>query len=101
MASVRASETRCASPTDSVPLLLERIRRRGRDIERGITADYLLLLDTFYDEWMETFDLCPVLTIPTENLDFVNKPKHLDIVVARIMDKLAGKEEIVFPENGE
>ena len=42
----------------------------------------------------------PVLAIPTENLDFVNKPKHLDIVVARIMDKLAGKEDVVFPPNG-
>jgi deoxyadenosine/deoxycytidine kinase len=33
-------------------------------------------------------------------LDFVHKPRHLDIVVQRIQDKLAGKEEIVFP-NGE
>ena len=72
----------------------------GRDIEKGITADYLSLLDTFYEEWMETFDLCPVLTIPTENLDFVNKPKHLDIVVERILDKLAGKEDVIFPPNG-
>jgi len=83
-----------------VPVLQERIRRRGRDIEKGITADYLSLLDTFYEEWMETFDLCPVLTIPTENLDFVNKPKHLDVVVERILNKLAGKEDVVFPPNG-
>ena len=83
-----------------VPVLQERIRRRGRDIEKGITADYLSLLDTFYEEWMDAFDLCPVLTIPTENLDFVNKPKHLDIVVERILDKLAGKEDVVFPPNG-
>ena len=82
-----------------VPVLLERIHQRGRAIESGITAEYLLLLETFYDEWMEIFDLCPVLTIHTDNLDFVNKPKHLDIVEARIMDKLAGKESVVFPPN--
>ena len=82
-----------------VPVLLDRIHRRGREIEKGITADYLSLLETFYEEWMATFDLCPVLTIPTENLDFVNRPKHLDIVVARIIDKLAGKEDVVFPPN--
>jgi len=29
-----------------------------------------------------------------------NKPQHLDIVVTRIMDKLAGKEDVVFPPNG-
>lgn len=82
-----------------VPVLLDRIHRRGRAIEKGITAEYLSLLDTFYEEWMQTFDLCPVLTIHTENLDFVNKPKHLDIVVTRIQDKLAGKEDVVFPAN--
>ncbi|MFC1975838.1 deoxynucleoside kinase [Chloroflexota bacterium] len=82
-----------------VPVLLERIHQRGRAIESGITAEYLSLLETFYDEWMEIFDLCPVLTIHTDNLDFVNKPKHLDIVIQRIQDKLAGKEDVVFPAN--
>jgi len=80
-----------------VPVLLERIHRRGREMESGITAEYLSLLESFYKEWMETFDLCPVLTIPTENLDFVNKTSHLDIVTQRIQNKLAGKEDIVFP----
>ena len=84
-----------------VPVLLRRIARRGRDIEKGITAEYLSLLETFYVEWMETFDLCPVLAIPTENLDFVHKPKHLEIVVGRIQDRLAGKENVVFPVNAE
>lgn len=80
-----------------VPVLLERIYRRGREMEKGITAEYLSLLETFYDEWMESFDLCPVLTIPTENLDFVHQPKHLEIVVGRIQDRLAGKEDVIFP----
>ena len=79
-----------------VPLLMERIQRRGRAIERGITADYLALLDTFYEEWLQTFDLCPVLTIRTEDLDFVHKPHHLDIVIERIQQKLTGREDVVF-----
>lgn len=81
-----------------VPVLMERIRRRGREMESGITADYLTLLDRFYEEWMDRFDLCPVLTIHTENLDFVNRPDHLDIVVQRIQDRLRGKEDVVLPE---
>jgi deoxyadenosine/deoxycytidine kinase len=84
-----------------VPVLLDRIARRGRAIETGITSGYLSLLETFYEEWMETFDLCPVLTIPSENLDFVHKPMHLDIVVERIQAKLAGKEDVVFPPNAD
>jgi deoxyadenosine/deoxycytidine kinase len=79
-----------------VPVLLKRIRSRARDIETGISADYLSLLETFYSDWMQAFDLCPVLTIRTDDLDFVHKPKHLDIVVNRIQEKLAGKEEVIF-----
>ena len=80
-----------------VPVLVDRIRRRGRSIESGIDVDYLALLDSFYGEWIAGFDLCPVLTIPSQDLDFVHRPQHLDIVVDRMMDKLAGKEDVVFP----
>jgi deoxyadenosine/deoxycytidine kinase len=83
-----------------VPVLLERIGRRGRTIETGITADYLALLETFYEEWIQGFELCPVLTIRTDDLDFVHRPEHLDIVVGRIRDRLAGKEELVFSSEG-
>ena len=85
----------------SVPTLMERIHQRGRAMESTIGAEYLTLLESFYEDWLQSFDLCPVLTIPSDDLDFVHKPKHLDIVVQRIQDKLAGKEEIVFPANGE
>ncbi len=79
-----------------VPVLIERIHRRARNIETGITSDYLSLLDSFYEDWMQNFDLCPVLTLRTDDLDFVHKSTHLDQVVQHIQDKLAGKEELVF-----
>lgn len=79
-----------------VVVLLERIQRRARNIESGITADYLSLLESFYEDWLKSFDLCPVLTLKTDDLDFVHKPKHLDLVVKRIQEKLSGKEEMVF-----
>ena len=80
-----------------VPVLMDRIRLRGRAIEGGISAEYLELLDSFYEDWMRGFDACPVLTIRTDDLDFVHEARHLDIVVQRIQDKLAGREELVFP----
>jgi len=49
---------------------------------------------------MAAFDICPVLTIRTDDLDFVHKARHLDIVVQRIQEKLAGREELIFPDNG-
>ena len=83
----------------SVPTLTHRIRNRGRDIETGITDDYLALLGSFYEDWLADFDLCPVLTIPADRLDFVHHRRHLDIIVERIEDKLSGKEVVVFPTN--
>jgi deoxyadenosine/deoxycytidine kinase len=83
-----------------VDVLVRRIHRRGRAIESGITPEYLSLLESFYDDWIQTFDVCPVLTIRTDDLDFVHKPRHLDIVTQRIQDRLAGKEDVVFPNGG-
>lgn len=79
-----------------VPTLVERIRQRGREIESTISPDYLKLLDSFYEDWLSNFELCPVLTIRSDDLDFAHDPQHLDVVVERIHEKLAGKEEIIF-----
>lgn len=79
-----------------VKVLMERIHQRARDIESSISADYLALLESYYDDWIQTFDICPVLTIKTDDLDFVHKKKHMDIVMQRINGKLSGKEEVIF-----
>ncbi len=80
-----------------VAVLMKRIQARARSIETGITSEYLSLLETFYDDWLKSYDVCPVLTISSDDLDFVHKPQHLDVVVQRIQDRLAGKEELEFP----
>ena len=79
-----------------VSTLVERIHRRGRAIESTISGEYLALLDSFYDDWTNAFDLCPVLTIRSDDLDFVHHSHHLDTVVDRIQEKLSGKEELVL-----
>jgi deoxyadenosine/deoxycytidine kinase len=77
-------------------VLLARIRKRGRPIEADIGLEYLSLLESYYDEWMGNFDLCPVLTLRSDNLDFVHEAKHLDLVIQHIQDKLSGREEMIF-----
>lgn len=79
-----------------VPVLMARIRRRARTIEDGIDKAYLTLLEGFYEEWIQDFDLCPVLTIRSDDLDFVHQTQHLDIVVQRVKEMLSGREEMVF-----
>ncbi len=80
----------------SVPTLLERIRSRGRDYEREISGDYLEQLNQLYEAWIARFSLCPVLTVPADDLDYVGNPRHLDLIVRKVEEKLTGKEEVLF-----
>lgn len=80
----------------SVPTLLDRISHRGRDYERSISPEYLQSLNDLYEAWISDFVLCPVLTIPSDDLDYVAHSGHLNLVVKKIQDKLTGKEEVVF-----
>jgi deoxyadenosine/deoxycytidine kinase len=80
----------------SVPTLLSRIAQRGRAFERSISAEYLGQLNQLYAAWMRDFSLCPVLTVPADDLDFVRNGAHLDLIIRKIEEKLSGKEEVVF-----
>ncbi|MFM8319359.1 MAG: deoxynucleoside kinase [Chloroflexota bacterium] len=80
----------------SVPTLVDRIRQRDRDYERQIAPEYLGQLNDLYEEWIAHFRLCPVLTVPADDLNFVANPGHLDLIVRKIEEKLMGKEEVVF-----
>ena len=80
----------------SVPTLVMRIALRGRGYEREIGADYLEQLNQLYDAWIARFSLCPVLTIPADDLDYVAHPAHLELIVCKVQEKLTGKEEVIF-----
>jgi len=80
----------------SVPVLKQRIKNRGRKYERKIKKNYLAQLNHLYESWVENFNLCPVLTVPTDNLNYIKHQGHLDLVVEKINEKLTGKEEVVF-----
>jgi deoxyadenosine/deoxycytidine kinase len=80
----------------SVPTLQKRIALRGRTFELNITPDYLAQLNALYGAWMQDFSLCPVLTVPADDLDFVHNGSHLDLIIRKIDEKLSGKEEVVF-----
>lgn len=80
----------------SVPTLMNRISHRGRDYERTISEEYLQGLNNLYEEWIDNFTLCPMLSVPADNLDFVAHPGHLRLIVSKVEEKLTGKEEVVF-----
>jgi deoxyadenosine/deoxycytidine kinase len=77
----------------SVPTLIERVHRRGRDFERDISPLYLQQLNELYNSWIEDFTLCPVLTIPTDDLDFVRFDTHFARISGQIIASLGEREQ--------
>jgi len=53
-------------------------------------------VNNLYNEWISTFTLCPVLTVPADELDYVVRPDHLDLILNRVQQKLTGKDEVIF-----
>jgi len=80
----------------SLPTLIERIHRRGRDFEQDVSPLYLQQLNELYTAWIEDFTLCPILTVPADNLDFVRFPRDFALIREKIMEKLAGREKVYF-----
>jgi deoxyadenosine/deoxycytidine kinase len=82
----------------SVPTLLERIAMRGRDYEKRISPTYLEQLNQLYEEWIDGFGLCPVLTLPADELDFVANDTHLELIGEKVLEKLQGREEVILSQ---
>jgi deoxyadenosine/deoxycytidine kinase len=55
----------------SVKTLRERIRLRGRSIERDIPTAYLKRLNDLYEEWFRGYSLSSVLVLSTDKLDYL------------------------------
>lgn len=80
----------------SVPTLLNRIALRNRDYEQQIAPEYLSRLNDLYENWINNFTMCPVLTVPSDDLDYVAHPRHLELIISKIQEKLTGKDEVIF-----
>ena len=82
----------------SVPTLVRRISLRGRSFEQTISSEYMEQLNELYDEWISKFILCPILTVETDNLDYVLHDEHLELINQRIQNRLHGKESLELEE---
>jgi deoxyadenosine/deoxycytidine kinase len=76
----------------SVDTLRRRIAHRGRGYEQTISSDYLRQLNTLYDGWAADFRQSPVLTVDTDNLNYVQDSSHLDQIWQRIENRLQGRD---------
>jgi deoxyguanosine kinase len=68
----------------AVPVLVERIRRRGRDFERSIEAEYLQRLSEAYSYYFFHYRETPLLVVNTDDIDFVSNPADLDALIDQV-----------------
>jgi deoxyadenosine/deoxycytidine kinase len=80
----------------AVPTLRRRIIQRGRDYEQTISDEYLHQLNELYETWIDGFSLSPVLTIETDNLDYVQYADHLDQIWQKINHRLQGRDVLTL-----
>ncbi len=72
----------------STDTLVKQIARRGREFEQGIQREYLVQLNHHYEDWIGKYDIGPLLIIPSDNLDFVNRKGDFSSIVQRVKDSI-------------
>ena len=66
-------------------VLLERIRTRGIEFERGIDGDYLNALIDSYTEFFHFYNDAPLLVVNATEIDFANNESHFHALLDQIV----------------
>lgn len=72
----------------SVPVLVKRIKNRGRSFENDIQDSYVELLDSLNHRWLEENRKIPVLKIDTDGLNIVTSKRAQETLVEKVRDTL-------------
>jgi deoxyadenosine/deoxycytidine kinase len=76
----------------STDTLIERVQRRGLRFERSISDDYLVKLSKSYGEFFHHYDAAPLLTVNSDNLNFVDNEDDFALLMERINNMRGARE---------
>ena len=68
----------------SMRTLRQRIRLRGRAMERDVPLSYLKRLEGLYEQWIANYDMSDVLVLESDELDYIHDLVHRLDVMQRI-----------------
>ena len=80
----------------SIPNLVSKIHKRGREYENSISIDYLSRLNERYEAWISTYDEKKLIIIDVDSLDFVDNKEDLTKVIQIIDEKLKQRHKMLF-----
>ncbi len=73
-----------------LPVLLERIARRGRPFERDFDAGYLKALSEAYQTFFKRWDGAPLMRLDNTSLNYADDPSAADAIFAEVL-RLSGR----------
>ena len=72
----------------SIPNLVNKIHKRGREYESSISIDYLSRLNERYEAWISSYEDSKLIIIDVDSLDFVGNNKDLIPIIEAVDRKL-------------
>lgn len=83
--------------TGSLDTIMERIGKRGREMEKNIASAYLQQLMRDYKQFMNEFEKenpnIPIIRIDGDEMDFLQNQDHLETILNKVNEKLTVKGE--------
>ena len=70
-------------------VLMRRIALRDRPFERDMDPGYIREVSAAYDAWLSRLNDMPVLTIDTNDLDYLSRPADMERIIHLIADGVA------------
>ena len=68
----------------SIPNLVNKIHKRGREFENSISIDYLSRLNERYEAWTSTYDKGKIIIIDVDDIDFVENREDLNKIISKV-----------------
>jgi deoxyguanosine kinase len=76
----------------SPEVLKQRLKRKGIAGEQAISDEYIDQVSKAYEHFFFHYTASDVLVVDTSNIDFVNRPQDLALLLKRISEPIKGKQ---------
>jgi deoxyguanosine kinase len=76
-------------------VLMERIRKRNRDVEANLSQKYIAEVNRSYNHYFFHYDATPLLVVNTSDIDFVNREEDLEDLIEQIRSMEKGVQYYV------
>jgi len=72
----------------SIEDILQRVKERGRQMEKETPVDYWIEMHERYENWINSFNSCPVIRVNINEYDVINDETSIEFIVERIGKQL-------------